>query len=95
MILTMQEAGAALRLSDPYDYPQLDLILPAIDEALKTATGYDWGADAQIDPLAKLLAQVMLVRWFMDPGHLEVPLYDPAVIGLVAQLRAKAPEPAS
>ena len=90
MILTMQEAGATLRLSDPYDYPQLDLILPAIDEQLKTATGLDWRADNPVDPLAKLLANVLLVRWFMDPGHLQVPLHDPVVVSLVTQLRAKA-----
>lgn len=91
MILTMREAGAALRLSDPYDYPQLDLILPAIDEQIKTATGHDWGAEDPADPLAKILAVVLLVRWFQDPGHVEMPLHDPAVISLVAQLKAKVP----
>ena len=87
----MQEAGGALRLADPYDYsPQLDLILPAVDEAIKTATGYDWGADDTIDPLAKLLATVLVVRWFVDPGHMQIPYTDPSVISLVAQLQAKA-----
>ena len=94
-ILTHQEAVDQLRLDSPAsNYPQLILILPAIDDCLKTATGKDWGTltdqYTEIDPTAKIVATVLLVRWFEDPGMIGKGLNDPGVIGLIAQLHAKA-----
>lgn len=95
-ILTPQEAIDQLKLDLPAStYPQLNIILPAIDDYLKTATGKDWGTltdrYTKIDPTAKIVASVLLVRWFEDPGMIgKLSLNDPGLIGLIAQLHAKA-----
>lgn len=78
-----------LKLDSASDYPQLNIILPAIDDYLKTATGKDWGVDNVIDPTAKIVASVLLVRWFEDPGMIGK-INDASLIGLVGQLHAKA-----
>ena len=95
-ILTPQEAVDQLRLDSPAsNYPQLDIILPAISDYLKSATGKDWGTITgqykEIDPTAKIVASVLLVRWFEDPGMIgTLSLNDPGLVGLIAQLHAKA-----
>lgn len=95
-ILTPQEAIDQLKLDLPASaYPQLDIILPAIDDYLKTATGKDWGTltdqYTEIDPTAKIVAIVLLVRWFEDPGMIgKLSLNDPGLVGFIAQLHAKA-----
>lgn len=96
MLLTKEEAAGFLKLDNLEDYPTLDIILPAIDDVLKTATGKDWGAnitnaDGQViekDPTAKMVASVLLVRWFDDPGMIGQ-INDSNIIGFVAQLKAK------
>jgi len=89
-ILTQKEAFDILRLDgDASLYPQLDIILPAIDEYLETATGKDWAKDDTKDPLAKMVASVLLVRWFDDPGMIGK-VEDKGIISLVSQLHAKA-----
>ena len=67
-ILTAQEAADMLRLDDPANYPQLNIILPAVDSFIKDATGKDWAADTDMDPLSKITATTLLVRWFEDPS---------------------------
>lgn len=90
MILTEQEAVAVLKLGAASDYPELDIILPAVDDFIKTATGKDWALDASIDPTAKMTAAVLLVRWFEDPGMIgKVDNADKGLIGLIGQLQAK------
>lgn len=90
MILTLQEAVDMLRLDDAANYPQLDIILPAVDEYIKTATGKDWGADETIDPVAKMTASVLLTRWFEDPATIgTVKDSDYGIVNLVGQLEAK------
>ena len=43
-ILTTQEAADMLKIDGPTtDYPQLNIILPFVDDFIKTATGRDWG----------------------------------------------------
>lgn len=89
-ILTQKEAFDILRLDgDASFYPQLDIILPAIDNYLETATGKDWAKDETIEPLAKIVASVLLVRWFDDPG-MTGKVEDKGIISLVSQLHAKA-----
>ena len=89
-ILTQQEAFDILRLDgDASLYPQLNIILPAIDDYIKTGTGKDWSQDLEIDPTAKIIANVLLVRWFEDPGMIGK-VSDEGIISLVSQLHAKA-----
>lgn len=90
MILSQQEAADMLRLEDPESYPQLNIILPAINEYLKNATGYDWGADTEIDPVAKQAATMLLVLWFENPAMIgAVPEMEYGITNLVSQLQAK------
>lgn len=93
MILTNQEAADMLRLSDPGDYPQLNILLPFVDDYIKTATGYDWSKDSTTDPTAKMLASVLVVRLFDDPGQIaNIYESDIWVKSLIGQLHAKALE---
>jgi len=90
-ILTPQEAADMLRLSDPTDYPQFDILLPFVDDFIKTATGYDWSTDAVIDPTAKMLASALMARWFDDPGQMgAIKDNDIGVKSLIGQLHGKA-----
>jgi len=79
-----------LRLPNADDYPQLNILLPAADDVIKSATGHDWAADVAIDPTAKMLACVLVSRWFDDPGQVGMQLSptDP-LMPLVGQLHAK------
>jgi hypothetical protein len=90
MILTQQEAVDILKLSTASEYPELNILLSAVDEYIKSATGKDWGVDTTIDPIAKMAACVLLVRWFEDPGMMgKVDNTDKGFIGLISQLHAK------
>jgi hypothetical protein len=89
--LCEKEAADMLKLESAEDNPQLNIILPAVDDYIKTATGKDWSKDNPIDPIAKLVACVLLVRWFEDPGMIGKAT-DAGVIGLIGQLHAKALE---
>jgi len=60
-ILTDAEALAALRLTEAADCPTLNMLMSAVDDGLLTETGYDWTADAAINPTAKLAASILLV----------------------------------
>lgn len=96
MILTPQEASDMLRLVSPDDYPQLNILLPFVDDFIKTATGHDFAADATIDPTAKMLAAALTVRWFEDPGQMGgISDNDIGVKSLIGQLHAKALEMAA
>jgi len=95
MILTPEEAADILRLDNASNYPQLDIILPAIDEYMKTATGFDWGTITEtyqsINPTAKMAATMLLVQWFENPamiGKVDEGSY--GLTNLIKQLQAKA-----
>lgn len=92
MILTETEAKDMLGLDPETTYPQLAVVLPAIDEYIKTATGFDWGnlseTYTEVDPVAKMAASILLNQWYFKP--LEMGRENYAVIGFVAQLQAKA-----
>ena len=81
-ILTQQEAANALRLPNSDD-PLMMLLLPSVDDTIKTATGHDWAADTIIDPTAKLAAILMLVSM-----HTGIEL-SPQYAALIGQLHAK------
>jgi len=90
LILTPQEAASMLRLVNPDDYPQLNILLPFVDDFIKTATGHDWTEDNPSDPTAKMLASALLVRWFDDPGQMgSISDNDIGVKSLVGQLHGK------
>ena len=88
-ILTQAEAQQALRLVVGESDPILDLVLPAVDEYLKNATGYDWTADAQINPLAKAAAIMLAVQWYENPAMIgSVDTLKYGITNVVAQLRS-------
>ena len=95
MILTVAEAKAVLGYETTEEMPQdvENVLLPAIDEHLLTATGKDWGTLTEnyttIEPLAKMAARVFLRRWFDDPGMIGK-VNDAGTMSLVGQLHAKA-----
>jgi len=90
-ILTPQEVEDILKLESLEDYPELNIWLPGVDDVIKTATGKDWGADAVKDPTAKMLACVLVIRWFENPGMIgKIDLADKNIVALVGQLHAKA-----
>jgi hypothetical protein len=89
-ILTSQEAADILRIESVSDCPQLNIILPAIDEFIKTGTGKDFSVDP-IDPIAKMAASMLLVQWFENPAMIgkEDNLHY-GLVNLLTQLQAKA-----
>jgi hypothetical protein len=98
-ILTDDEARAILRLDPIVDDPEvdppidlaLDLVMSAVDDYLKTATGHDWAEDEEIDKTAKLAAQMLLVQWYENPamiGTIEEMHY--GISNVIGQLQVKA-----
>lgn len=69
-ILTAAEAANVLR-TDVTD-PAMTGILPAVDKYIETATGHDWSADNEINPLAKAAARILLVQWYDNPAAVVV-----------------------
>jgi hypothetical protein len=89
-ILTPQEAADMLRLDNASDYPQLNILLPAIDEYIKTGTGKDWDLEP-VDAVAKMAASILLVQWFENPAMIgKVGENNYGLTNLLAQLHAKA-----
>jgi len=93
-ILTSREAAFALNFTEANQMPEkiTKIFLPAVDGYLKTATGKDWGSltatYTAIDPLAKMVASVILARWYEDPTQLGTVTGD-GLLSLIAQLHAK------
>lgn len=93
-ILTDNEAAAALNYMAGDEMPPkvTGIILPAVDAFIKSATGKDWGKITDsyktIDPIAKMAASMLLVKWFEDSN--EMGKAGIGVIGLIGQLQAKA-----
>jgi hypothetical protein len=93
-ILSQEDAYRALDYSSVDELPEkvASIFLPAIDDCLKSATGKDWGTLTEIytaiDPTAKMVASILLVRWFNDPGLIGQIVGD-GIIGFIAQLEAK------
>ena len=89
-ILTSQEASEILKYNSPGEMPGniTSIILPAIDTFIKDATGKDWALGVPIDPTAKMVASVLLVRWYEDPGMIgKAP--DSGIVMFISQLHAK------
>lgn len=99
MILTIVEAAAVLGYDSTSDMPTnvTLIILPAIDDYIKNATGFSFGdittTYAAINPTAKLTASMLLANWFDNPSMVgsdkEMPF---GVTNLLTQLHAVALE---
>ena len=66
MLMTMQEARDTLRVDGVDNDDIIEPLLESIPSYLEVSTGYDWGADADIHPLAQTTAKFVLQLWF-DP----------------------------
>lgn len=91
-ILTPQEATDILKYNSISELPGIvtSILMPAIDDYIKTATGKDWTTDPVIDPTAKMVACVLLVRWSENPGALGEKLQsNDFLVGSMTQLHAK------
>jgi hypothetical protein len=95
MLLTTQEAAVMLGYSSVDDAPieKINILLPAVDEFIRTGTGKDWAVDNPIDPTAKLLASALFTSWFDDPGMIGK-ANGVGPLTLIGQLHAKALEAA-
>lgn len=93
-ILSDVEAMKMLDYTTVEDMPDKvsDILIPAVNEYLKDATGKDWGTITEtyieIDPVAKVVASILLVRWFEDPGQIDK-VSDIGLLSMVNQLEAK------
>ena len=68
-ILTSNEVADALRYASVDDVPQAAFNdAAAVDAHLKEATGWDWGSDLNVHPLAKKAGSLLLQMWFDDRG---------------------------
>ena len=94
MILTEMNAANALNYIDPADMPEkvITIYLPAIDNYLTNATGKDWGiltdTYTAIDPLAVMIASVILVTWFEDPSQVGK-ISNNGLLAMIGQLHSK------
>lgn len=94
MILTPQEASGLLEFPSLEVMPEkvITVFLPAVEDFLRNATGRDWGTVTdtytEIDPLAKMVAGMLLIRWFDDPGMVGKAA-DDGIIAMIAQLKTK------
>ncbi len=87
-ILTQAEAIGALRMSSADECPNLELLLSAADDSIKTGTGHDWVNDNQADPTAKLAASLFIISVFSGT---EIPdTYNQAIIKLDAKAKEAA-----
>lgn len=96
-ILTDDEAASMLGYTSIEEVPveRLNIILPFVDDYIKTATGKDWSTNTPIDSTAKMLASALLIRWFNDPGQMgNIANNDIGVKSLIGQLHSKALEAA-
>lgn len=90
-ILTAEEAADLLDYENPEDMPGkvMSVFIPAVDGFLEVSTGKKWSEDETVDPLAKMVAGILLVRWFEDPGQVGK-VSDTSLVIFIGQLAAKA-----
>lgn len=85
-ILTNDDVVGALRIACVDDIVNLEMLLSAVDDGIKTETGRDWTNDNPIDPTAKLAAALLFVNLYVGTN---VPsFYNYKIV----QLHAKALE---
>jgi len=70
-ILTQQEAINSIRIVQSSDCPELQTLMDAADDTIKSATGHDWSADETIDPSAKMAARLLIIHLFFGSPLLD------------------------
>lgn len=87
MILTQQEAFNVLRIDSIDECPQLQMLMVACDDSIKSATGFNWGiltsTYTTIDPTAKIVASLLLIHLYEGADLL------PSYNSFIGQLHAK------
>lgn len=68
MLMTMQEARDTLRVDGTDNDAIIESLLESIPSYLEVSTGYDWGTDADVHPLAQTTAKFVLQLWFDSQG---------------------------
>jgi hypothetical protein len=61
LVISIEETRKALRVDFDFDPEELNRLAEAASSYLKRKTGYDWGKEIEIEPLAKQ-AVIMWVR---------------------------------
>lgn len=88
-ILTALEGANVLRCEQTD--PEMNNLLPLVDDYIKNATGRDWAADTTIDATAKSAARMLLVLWHENPGMVgNESSLNFGLRSVLAQLEAKA-----
>jgi len=64
-ILTPTEAYGALKISSAEECPNFEMFMSAVDDGIKTETGFDWAKITEtyttVDPTAKIAASLLLI----------------------------------
>ena len=93
-ILSIDEAAFALNFAEAEQMPDkvMAILVPAVNSYLTNATGKDWAvittAYSAIDPLAKMVASVVLAQWYEDPTQVGT-VAGGGLLGMIGQLHAK------
>jgi len=95
-ILTTEEVRKALYLDYDYDGTELARLSKTASSFIKRKTGYDFGSDAEIEPLATEAA-IMYVRqsFFGADGYNKEHDYSLGLNGLLVELQVIAGEKSS
>lgn len=96
LILTINEVKEALYLDYDYNTTELDRLSKTASSFIFRKTGFDFGSDAEIEPLAKQAA-IMYVRqlFFGSEGYNKEHDYSLGLNGLIVELQVIASEKAS
>ena len=88
MILDVVNVPGVLAIDSEADYPVLELIKPAVEQAMKDAIGADWLTANATDPAVIHCATAMLMNWFQSPDAIgEI---TPGILFLLTQLQVRA-----
>jgi hypothetical protein len=89
MLITIEEARAALRLDGTDNDAIITSYLESIPSYLEATTGHDWAADEPVEPLAQTVTKFILQLWYNPQGPDSVRLKQ-AIDGLLTTLEAMA-----
>lgn len=84
MILTYEEAKESLRAYDD-DKEMIERLIKSAQEYLLNTTGKRWEEDEPINPVAKLTATYLLMKWFDTTDE-----FDKTIQGLITILTPMA-----
>lgn len=84
MILTFEEAKESLRAYDD-DKEMIERLIKSAQEYLLNTTGKRWEEEEPINPVAKLTATYLLMKWFDGTDE-----FDKTIQGLITVLTPMA-----